>query len=162
MLETLAAGLQATELSHALRSSIWLYPLVNTGHLVGIALLFGAIAPLDLRLIGCWKSVPLDHLARTLIPVSIAGLVLAVSTGSLLFATRPLDYINEPLFGIKMAILSAALLNALMLRRSPQWGAVRVGIRAGAPARRNWQIAGVASLVLWLSVITVGRLIGYR
>ena len=71
LLETLAAGLQASELSQTLRSSIWLYPLVNTGHVVGIALLFGAIVPLDLRLLGCWASVPLDHLARILIPVAI-------------------------------------------------------------------------------------------
>ena len=47
--ETLGAALEATALSQALRASIWLYPLVNTGHVVGIALLFGAIVPLDLR-----------------------------------------------------------------------------------------------------------------
>lgn len=160
MLETLAAGLQATELSHTLRSSIWLYPLVNTGHVIGIALLFGAIAPLDLRLIGCWKGVPLDHLSRTLIPVAIVGLVLAVSTGSLLFATRPLDYVVEPLFGIKMTLLCAAVLNALLLRLSPQWRWVRVA--TGAPPRLAWRIAGIVSIVLWLGVITAGRLIGYR
>jgi len=159
-LETLAAGLQATELSQLLRSSVWLYPLVNTGHVVGIALLFGAIAPLDLRLIGCWKGTPLDQLARTLIPVAIVGLVLAVSTGLLLFATRPLDYVVEPLFGIKMALLSAAVLNAVLLRRSPQWRLVSVA--AGAPLRPAWRAAGILSIVLWLGVITAGRLIGYR
>jgi hypothetical protein len=160
LLETLAAGLQATELSHLLRSSIWLYPLVNTGHVVGIALLFGAITPLDLRLVGCWKGTPLDHLARTLIPVAIVGLALAVSTGSLLFATRPLDYVIEPLFGIKMALLCAAVLNALLLRRLPQWRLA--GVAAGAPPRRAWRVAGILSIVLWLGVITAGRLIGYR
>jgi len=160
LLETLAAGLQATALSHLLRSSIWLYPLVNTGHVVGIALLFGAIAALDLRLIGCWSSVPLDHLARTLVPVAIVGLVLAMSTGSLLFATRPLDYVVEPLFGIKMTLLCAAVLNALWLRRSPQWRSARG--TTSAPPRFGWRIAGIVSIVLWLSVITAGRLIGYR
>lgn len=160
MLETLAEGLQASELSLTLRSSIWLYPLVNIGHVVGIALLFGGIAPLDLRLIGCWRSVPLDHLARTLIPMAIAGLVLAMSTGALLFATRPLDYVGEPLFGIKMALLCTAVLNALLLRRSPQWGLVRVA--TNAPPRLVWRLAGIFSIALWLSVITAGRLIGYR
>ena len=160
MLQSLAAALQASELSQTLRASIWLYPLVNTGHVVGIALLFGAIAPLDLRLIGCWKSVPLVPLARTLIPTAISGVVLAVTTGALLFATQPLDYVGEPLFGIKMALLVAAVINALALRRSPQWGAVREGTRAAPlPA---WRIAGIVSLLLWLGVITAGRLIGYR
>jgi hypothetical protein len=160
LLETLASALQASALSHAMRSSMWLYPLVNTGHVVGIALLFGAIAPLDLRLMGCWKSVPLDHLTRTLIPVAIVGLVLAVSTGSLLFLTRPRDYIDEPLFGIKMALLCAAVLNALMLRRSPRWKLVRVATSDNP--RLAWRISAIASIVLWLSVITIGRLIGYR
>jgi hypothetical protein len=127
---------------------------------VGIALLFGAITPLDLRLVGCWKGTPLDHLARTLIPVAIVGLALAVSTGSLLFATRPLDYVIEPLFGIKMALLCAAVLNALLLRRLPQWRLA--GVAAGAPPRRAWRVAGILSIVLWLGVITAGRLIGYR
>jgi hypothetical protein len=162
MLQTLAAGLQATELSHTLRASVWLYPLVNTGHVVGIALLFGAIAPLDLRLIGCWRRVPVGHLARTLIPVAIVGLVLAVSTGSLLFATRPLDYIDEPLFAIKMTILCAAVLNALMLRRSPQWAIARDATSDRTAPQLAWRIAGIVSIVLWLGVITAGRLIGYR
>jgi hypothetical protein len=159
LLDTLAAALHASEVSQTLRASTWLYPLVNTGHVVGIALLFGGIAPLDLRLIGCWKSVPLDHLVRILVPVAIAGVVLAVSTGAFLFATKPLDYIGEPLFAVKMVLICAALLNALMLRRSPQWGLVRVAPGAPRPA---WRIAGIVSLVLWLGVITAGRLIGYR
>ena len=160
MLQALAEGLQASELSRTLRSSIWLYPLVNIGHVVGVALLFGGIAPLDLRLMGCWRSVPLDHLARTLIPMAIAGLLFAMSTGALLFVTRPLDYVGEPLFGIKMTLLGAAVLNALILRRSPQWRLVCV--ETNDPPRPGWRIAGLVSIVLWLSVITAGRLIGYR
>lgn len=160
LLETLASALQASDLSRTMRSSMWLYPLVNTGHVVGIALLFGAIAPLDLRLMGCWKSVSLDHLTRTLVPVAIGGLVLTVSTGSLLFLTRPLDYIDEPIFGMKMALICAAVLNALMLRRSPQWKLVRVATTDNP--RLTWRISAIASIVLWLGVITLGRLIGYR
>ena len=160
MLEAFASMLHATALSRELRASIWVYPLVNTGHVVGIALLFGAIAPLDLRLLGCWKRVPLDHLAATLVPVSVAGLVLAVSTGALLFATKPLDYVIEPLFGIKMALLGAAVLNALLLRRSSQWRVL--GVARDASPRPGWRVAAVVSIVLWLGVITAGRLIGYR
>ena len=160
MLEAIAGALEATALSQTLRSSIWLYPLVNTGHVIGIALLFGGIAPLDLRLIGCWRSVPIAPLVRILVPMAMSGLVLAMLTGSLLFATRPLDYINEPLFGIKMALLAAAVLNALALRRSPRWG--WIDVTGGGVVRTSWKVAAVLSLVLWLGVITAGRLIGYR
>lgn len=159
-LETLATALQASGLSALLRSSIWLYPLVNTGHVVGIALLFGAIVPLDLRLIGCFRRTPLEHLAGALVPVAITGLVMALVTGSLLFATRPLDYVVEPLFGIKLALLGAAVLNALLLRRGPSWQ--RGDVTRGAPLPPAWRLHGLLSIVLWLGVITAGRLIGYR
>jgi hypothetical protein len=160
MLETFASALHATALSQELRSSVWLYPLVNTGHVVGIALLFGGIVPLDLRLLGAWKRVPLDHLAGTLIPMAIGGLLLAVATGALLFATQPRDYVVEPLFGIKMALLAAAVANALLLRRSPKWKLV--GVDPDEAPRPAWRVSAAASIVLWLGVITAGRLIGYR
>ncbi|MDO9481467.1 MAG: hypothetical protein Q8S96_04880 [Hydrogenophaga sp.] len=159
-MDALAAALQDSALSQLLRSSIWLYPLVNTGHVVGIALLFGAIVPLDLRLLGFFQRTPLEHLLNTLIPVAITGLVLALLTGSLLFATRPLDYVGEPLFGIKLVLLGAGVVNALVLRYSPSWK--WVGGATGAPPPRAWRLHGLLSIVLWLGVITAGRLIGYR
>lgn len=159
-LEALATALQASGLSALLRSSIWLYPLVNTGHVVGIALLFGAIVPLDLRLMGCFRRTSLEHLAGTLVPVAVTGLVLALCTGSLLFATRPLDYVVEPLLGIKLALLGAAVINALWLRRGPDWR--RLVATPGAPPQPAWRLHGLLSILLWLGVITAGRLIGYR
>jgi hypothetical protein len=157
--EALASALQETSLSQALRASVWVYPLVNTGHVLGIAMLFGAIAPLDLRLLGCWKRVPLEPLAQVLLPVAVGGLVLAALTGALLFTTRPLDYVAQPLFALKLTLIAAAVANALLLRRSAAWRLLR--FEGGAP-RLGWRLAAVVSLLLWLCVITVGRLIGYR
>lgn len=160
MLETFASALHATALSRELRASLWLYPLVNTGHVVGIALLFGGIVPLDLRLLGCFRRVPLEHLAGTLVPVAVGGLALAVATGALLFATQPRDYVAEPLFGIKLALIAAAVANALLLRRSPRW--TLGGVSPATEPRPAWHIAAAASILLWLCAITAGRLIGYR
>lgn len=67
MLEAIAGALDRTALSQTLRASLWLYPLVNTGHVLGIALLFGGIAPLDLRLLGCWRSVASHRLLASLL-----------------------------------------------------------------------------------------------
>jgi hypothetical protein len=162
MLEALAAALEATALSQTLRASIWLYPLVNTAHVVGIALLFGGIVPLDLKLVGAWPRVPLPPLARVLVPMAMAGLLLAIGSGLLLFATKPRDYVVEPLFGLKMALLAAALLNALRLRGSAAWRRLGVDGDDGARRPRAWRVAGIASVLLWLAVIAAGRLIGYR
>jgi hypothetical protein len=159
--ETIATALHESALSQALRASVWVYPLINTGHVLGIAMLFGAIAPLDLRLLGCWKRVPLEPLARILLPMAVIGLALAAVTGALLFTTRPLDYIVVPLFGLKLALILAAVVNALLLRRSPAWKLLRFDDPHGAP-RLSWRIAAGLSLLLWLGVITAGRLIGYR
>ncbi len=160
MLEALAAAIQASALSQTLSASIWLYPLINTGHVIGIALLFGAIVPLDLRLLGRHSNVPLGPLARTLIPISVAGLLLAVASGLLLFVTRPLDYVVEPLFAIKLGLLALAVLNALALHRRARWELMREVPRQVVP--KAWQLAAVASVLLWLGVIAAGRLIGYR
>ena len=73
MLADVLSALQDAALVGALRRSRWVYPLVNAGHIVGLALLFGAIVPLDLRLLGLWQRVSLGVLARTLLPVAIAG-----------------------------------------------------------------------------------------
>lgn len=159
-LETLLAALEASALSSLLRSSIWLYPLINIGHVVGIALLFGAIVPLDLRLIGCFSRTPLEPLTTTLIPVAVAGLVLALFTGALLFAAQPLAYGAEPLFGIKLALLCTAVLNALALRLWPRGQGV--GLWVSALPLSAGRIQGLLSILLWLGVITAGRWIGYR
>jgi len=72
VLAELLTALQNLEPVAALRASRWVYPLVNAGHIAGIALLVGAILPRDLRLLGAWRSVPLDLLSRVLLPVAIA------------------------------------------------------------------------------------------
>lgn len=159
-LEAFAALLDASAPAHALRVSLWLYPLVNTAHVLGIALLVGAIAALDLRLLGAWRGVAVEPLVRVLVPVAAGGVLLAVASGVLLFITRAPEYVAEPLFGIKLALIGAALLNALALRASPAWRHRREAVRDPLP--RAWRVAAGLSLLLWLAVLTAGRLIGYR
>lgn len=154
MLADALGTVESLPLIVALRESTLAYPLVNAAHIVGIALLFGAIVSLDLRLIG-WRSsaVAVDPLAALLIPVAIAGFVVAASAGLLLFATDAQAYAASPLFQAKVAIIAAALLNALWLRL--------IDWRSADPPRRRLAAAGVASILLWSSAILLGRLIGY-
>jgi uncharacterized membrane protein SirB2 len=137
----------------ALKDSYLAYPLVNTAHIIGIALLFGAIVPLDLRLIG-WRSQdePVDRLSRILLPVAIAGLLIAVPAGLLLFATDARAYAAAPLFHAKMILIALAIANALALRRF-DW--------SGSEPNRRVAFSGAASILLWLGAITCGRLLGY-
>ncbi|HXV80960.1 MAG TPA: hypothetical protein VEG60_13865, partial [Candidatus Binatia bacterium] len=116
MVEEWAAALEATALATALRHSVWSYPLVNTAHILGVALLVGSIVPMDLRLLGAWPSVPLAPLWAVLARTSGAGLVLAIVFGTLLFITRATEYIASSIFISKMVVVCLGATNALVLR----------------------------------------------
>lgn len=137
-----------------LRLSSWAYPLVNTLHIIGIALLFGAIFPFDLKLAG-WRrdGADLAASARLLLPVAVAGLVLAATAGLLLFATDAQSYAASPVFQLKLLLLVAAIGNALLLRRV-DWSAPRQG-------RVRLALAGLLSIALWTGVIVLGGWIAY-
>src|ERR671919_220445 len=152
MLNEAAQALQETDLATALRQSFWVYPIVNAGHIVGLALLFGAIVPLDLRLLGLWPRVPLAAMSRILLPVTLAGLALAVPTGVLLFSVRATEYIATPLLWIKFSLIACAIANALLLRLSLAWTVHEQSGLAGTTPRL--QLAGALSIGLWLAVIT--------
>ncbi len=158
MIEVFVQWLQTSEPIVALRTSIWLYPLVNTAHLLGIALLVGAVVPLDLRLLGAYRTVPLSVLAPVLLPVVRFGFVLALLAGFALWAVRADEYLVDDVFRIKFVLILVALINIGLLHRGAAWrqalqdGPISAGVRAAA----------ASSIVLWLAVLFAGRLIGYR
>lgn len=158
MLEVWIAWLDATSLARALRASVWVYPLVNAGHILGIALLVGAITAFDLRLLGWRREITASALARVLLPVARSGFALAVVSGLLLFITRAPDYIHHPVFHLKLGALALALLNIAALRHSSKWADL---LESGHSSTRVG-VAAVVSLAAWLAVLVAGRLIGYR
>jgi hypothetical protein len=159
MLAEVLGALQDAALVGALRRSHWIYPIVNTGHIVGLALLFGAIVPLDLRLIGFWRRVPIGAMARMLLPVAITGLSLAVLTGALLFSVSAVKYAGMTIFQAKLLLILGALANALLLHRASVWAAHQDAEFQGTTPRLR--LAGVLSIGCWLAAIFAGRMIGY-
>lgn len=153
MAEVLAA-LAASDFATALRMSRWLYAGVNTAHVLGIALLVGAILPLDLRLLGLWRSVPRDALVRVLVPVATAGLALALAAGALLFATRAPEYAALTVFRIKLALVTLGAGSALLLH-------VRHGVRLQGAKRATLARAAALSMSCWLGALIAGRMIAF-
>jgi hypothetical protein len=155
------AALEGTGLAQALRHSVWVYPLVNAAHLLGVALLLGAIIPLDLRLLGAWPSVPVSPLWRVLTQTATVGLLLAVTFGALLFITRASEYVASGLFLTKMLVVAAATVNAVALRVIVEQSELsRLGTERGK-LPSYVRIAGGVSLFAWLAALVLGRLIGY-
>ena len=152
-------ALQQVPFVAALRFSRWTYASVNATHIVGIALLFGAIVPLDLRLMGCWRSIPIQALARILVPVAAGGLMLAIAAGLLLFATRATEYAVLPLLWLKLTLIACGIANALLLRVAARWETSQAAVDATPPLRLR--AAGALSIGLWLSVIVCGRMLAF-
>ncbi len=120
-LETLLTALESLTPIAALRFSRWTYAAVNIGHIFAIALLVGGVVPLSLRLLGFWPSVRRNDMVRILSLTAGFGLVLAVLTGSLLFATRASEYVSNPAFLIKIGFIGAVLCSLLFARLRHGW-----------------------------------------
>lgn len=156
MLEWLAQWMAAWSLAGFLRRSSTAYMLVNAAHVLGLGLTLGAILPLDLRLLGLFRSVPLAVIGPFLTRAAAVGLALALVTGVLLVSVRPVEYLANPAFRLKLVLLALALANV-----AAQHGAgIRVAFAAGRASGRARLLAG-ASATLWLAVLVAGRAIGF-
>lgn len=150
-------AIAALPLATLLRGSGTAYLLVNAAHILGLALLIGAILPLDLRLAGAFPRTALPIIAPLLRGMALVGLTLATLTGLALFTTNPTEYATNPAFQIKLALLAAALLNAALVTRSRAWAQVL----SGAPPPPALRLMATVSALLWLGVLLAGRWIGF-
>nr|WP_245242961.1 hypothetical protein [Pararhodobacter sp. SW119] len=129
-----------------MKVSRWTYPLVNAGHILGIALLIGAVVPMDLRIL---RGINVARTVALLRPFAVAGLLLAMTCGLMLFIVQPVDYAASPWFRAKLVLLALAIGNAVLHPRI-----------ADHPLSRQ-RVAVVLSLALWPSVLIAGRMIAY-
>jgi len=152
--ESLLGALEASEAARWLRSSRWGYAAANAAHIFGVALLVGAILPLNLRLLGAWPSVPRATLARVLVPVAAIGLALAATAGALLFAVRAREYAAMEVLQLKLALVAIGAVAAVALHRtSGRW--------LEAAGRGRLAAHAALSAVCWIGALVCGRLIAF-
>ncbi len=147
-----------------LRGSFWAYPLVNTAHILGLALLIGAIVPFDLRLMGVIKMGRIRTLAGVLIPVAASGLAIAAVSGAALFIVKPVDYALSDLFVIKLAVIGVGLINIGWVRSISRWSELvqaKDSILNPTEPNRKLRIAAALSIAVWIAVLLLGRMTGY-
>lgn len=155
----LLSALQEGSFASAMRDSIWLYPLIETIHIFGFAILVGAVVMFDLRVLGISKRISVRLMARHLLPWSLAALLLIVPTGTLMFASDAVELVGNRAFVIKMLLLMLALTNAAAFhlgsfRNAEQWD-------QDTTAPPGARLHAVASILIWAGVITCGRMIAY-
>jgi hypothetical protein len=156
----LLVALERSPLAALMRQSVLLYPLVETIHILGFALLVGSIVAFDLRVLGLARSVPLAPVARLAVPLAALGLGVSVPAGLLLFSTEPTHIAVNPAFQAKLALIALGLANIALFRLGPwrrlaEWGA------ADALAPVSARLGAAVSLLAWAGAVTAGRLIAY-
>jgi hypothetical protein len=152
-------ALEQSALAGAMKYSLWLYPIVETVHIVGFALLVGAVAAFDLRLLGFARTTSVRALERSLLPWAWVALLLIVPSGVAMFTTHAMDFAANPAFRVKLVLLAAAGLNALLFhagvfRSVASWD-------QHVPTPRAAKASAALSLAIWIGVIACGRLIAY-
>lgn len=146
---------ETTRIGTAVRDSLWLFPVIEATHLLGLALLGGSLLVVDLRMLG-WglRDRPIAELARHVRPWLWAALGIMVATGVPLFLSEAVKCYYNPAFWLKMRTLPLALLFTLVVReRMTRNPALDTSVRS--------RLAGGVSVALWLTVAAAGRWIGF-
>lgn len=136
----------------------WSWPIAETIHFFGMTILFGALLVTDLRLLGFFKSMPIQA-THTMINLAIFGFVLNLITGIAFFCGDPFRYTYALAFQLKVVFLVIAGLNAAFFtfKLQPTWG----DWDPHGDAPQAAKISAAISLVSWALVIIFGRLIPY-
>ena len=153
-MESLFAALEGSALAQTLRASRWGYAAVNGAHIFAIALLIGSVVPLNLRLLGVWRSISREAVVRVLAPIAASGLILALLTGPLLFSVRAREYSGIEFLQLKLVFIAVGVLSTLALCRAHGF------LLKDAPRARLASHA-LLSTVCWLGALVCGRLIAF-
>ena len=152
-----AAALEASAAGGWMRGSSWAYPLVNLLHLLGLVLLIGPMLLLDLRLLGAARQFTVPAVSAALTPWAIAGLLLLLPSGALLFTADAGPLLVNRLLQVKLLLVALGVANALAFRWL--WSA-RLDDWDWRPPRIG-QAQAALSALCWLATATLGRLIAY-
>ena len=148
--------LEATAVGNAIRDSSWLFPVIESVHLLALAVIGGAVLLVDLRLLGLGLcDQPIRRLARDAQPWLIGSLLMMIATGVPLFLSESVKCYYNTAFWVKITMLPIAILFTFSIRR-------RVEMADEARFRPYVNVlVGLTSLTLWFGVAAAGRWIGF-
>lgn len=148
-----------SQLGSAMRSELWLYPIVEVVHIIGFVVLVGSVVMFDLRLLGLSKGLPVAALARHLLTWGVAALLLIVPAGLMMFSAHPHDFASNGVFILKLCLIGIAGLNAALFHVGVFRSVDRWNTDITAPGIAK--IQAIFSIMLWVSVVFCGRLLAY-
>ena len=158
MSDAIVAYLKGTALSQAMSMSPVLWPVCETLHFIGLALLIGGAGLIDLRLMGFFKSVPLSAMMQ-MRKWAALGVAINVVTGALFFIGAPGQYIHNSAWYYKLLFLFVAMVNVLVFETKQ--GKRILTLAAGAETPRSFKVAGAVSIGSWFLVLYFGRMLPF-
>ena len=159
-IDALLKLIEATRFATTIRDSIWMFPIIESIHVISFTLVVGTIAIIDLRLLGLASAErSFQRMASDILKWTWAAFALTVATGLTMFTTNAGIYYHNPFFRTKMLLLVLAGVNMVVFevtagRTIHQWDKARSAPGAG-------KAVAVLSITIWIGVIFMGRLIGF-
>jgi hypothetical protein len=164
MIVALSGILQAIHeqaLSTSIRESTWTYPLIESVHVITIAVFVGFAVLLDMRLMGVLLvDMPVSRVSSALLPRTRWAFLIMVVSGAVLFYAKPTETAANLFFQIKLVFIAIAALNIYYFHRIASADVSVWDARSAPP--RGVKISGLVSIVCWVSVVVCGRLIAYN
>jgi hypothetical protein len=156
----LCKWLEQTWVGRDVRESLWLFPAIETVHLLGMAALLAIVTVLDLRLLG-WimPNQRVSELMRRLLPWAWAAFAFQVVTGVVLFSSEAVKVYDNPAFQVKIVLILLAGAHALIFHLTVRRNVATWDDTPVPPL--GAKIAGCISLLLWIGIVASGRFIGF-
>jgi hypothetical protein len=146
--------------AEAIRGTAYLYPMLESVHIIGIALLIGPAAAFDLRLLGLGRqALRVTTAAKHLLPLSHLGFMIAASTGVMMFLSSPSLIADRGSALWKLSLIVLAGVNIRIFHRRTYRGVANWDMSRSAPIAAR--VAAVVSLTSWSGVTVAGRLLAY-
>ena len=146
----------SSAVGEAIRASTWLFPVIEAFHLLGLAVIGGAVLLVDMRLLGLGlRSQPVSRIARDTQPWLIGSLLVMLTSGTLLFTSEAVKCYYHDAFWVKMTSLFLAIIFTFTIRR-------KVTMAEPGRVRPLWsRTVAIVSVALWSGVGIGGRWIGF-
>jgi hypothetical protein len=147
--------IEATAVGNAIRQSLWLFPVIEAVHLLGLSVLGGSVLIVDLRMLGTGlRNHAIPQIARDARPWFVGALIIMLLTGWALFASEAIKCYYNFSFWVKITTLPIAIAFAFFVRD-------RVAAGSGMNATTRTRVVGFLSIALWFTVAAAGRWIGF-
>ncbi|MGA2190206.1 MAG: DUF6644 family protein [Steroidobacteraceae bacterium] len=142
-----------------IRESDWLFPSIETVHVLALTLVIGSILMVDVRLLGIGnRARSVRSVTEQYLPLTWVSFAVAAGAGALLFSSKAVTYFGDFPFRLKMVCLALAGINMAYFHRSAfrrvaEWDHGRPPLGA--------RVAGGLSLLLWTVIVGAGRWVGF-